>query len=1582
MVLSSERVKEVRHKENILAERAVDRINTIMDKAADVLVETLGSVKVIQHHPRGPLDEKLGPANLMPESPKKATGRSVLAGSAVSEVTASTATTTRENKDLGVFKEARRSAEITRSPDISIVYSPKPETSYPGKKKHLVVKRGEKVFKEVNGSQLLIVRELQNGQKIRPSIEGPNPRLLAVLKNKSAEKEEKEETPIESTIQATSGNDIFVSKNEKTKASEMRADWGIDTTIKIVDSTGKQHKLKISSMYNAETGGTSVVLQDRPICWTPGITEIRKHRMAFGRGKKKVEDVDQGKEKVDESLGKSSDKEKEEDELAAPRASIARIYKYGTWLDILMVLVGIGVAVVTGLGMPFLSIVIGDVSEAFIDMREAQQSNLSKIEYDDRIDSFQHKVIVACVKYTVIGLIIMTCAFVQTVCFLVSCENICNRIRRDFFKAIMRQDITWYDKNHSGTLATKLFDAMERVKEGLGDKMGMMVQFTSQFFGGLIVAMAYDWRLTLIMMSLSPLLIICGLFIAKLMASSTAEEMKKYSIAGKIAEEVLTSVRTVFAFNGQYIECERYDKALQAGKLDGYKKSIYIGVGLAVTMAVLFSSYCLAFWVGTDYIYWDMASSSTVLTVFFSVMMGSMAMGQAGQQFGVFGTALGAAGVVLQVIDREPEIDSYSTEGQKIERVRGEVTIDGLEFTYPTRKDVPILKGVSIACNPGETVALVGSSGCGKSTIVQLLLRYYNPDNGSIKIDGVPIQDLNIEFLRRTIGVVSQEPSLFNATILENLRYGNPNASDAEIQSALRRANAANFIAAFPQGLNTLVGDRGAQMSGGQKQRIAIARALLRDPRILLLDEATSALDAESEAVVQEALENASRGRTTIVIAHRLSTIKNADRIIAMKEGRVVEMGTHDELLERKGLYHELVNAQVFADVEDTKKGKKKLAGRQISRSSRRRTSTGSGGSMKGNDDEEELEEVEKIPENEKDIDRLKREAKEEGAQEANLFKILKYAKPEWWLLVLGTIACIIQGVVFPAFSLFFTQIMQVFSEPDKAKLRKDGHMWSLMFLLLAAVEALTMLFQATFYGIAAERLTMRLRSKVFRNILRQDGAYFDHPSHSPGKISTRLASDAPNVKSAIDYRLGSVFNALVGVTAGIAIGFYYSWQMALLMLALFPLMGIGEALQIKMLEGKSGEDTKELETAGKIAMEAVEHIRTVQALTLEKTLHQKFCDHLDGPHRSSFVKALLQGVTFAIGNSLMFYIFAAEFRFGGWLITANHVSNPIDVLRVLFAIQFSATSIGFASAYFPEYAKAKFAAGLIFKMLGEKPQIDNMSKGGKFPQITGAVRFNDIRFRYPQRDQIEVLKGLSLEVNPGQTLALVGSSGCGKSTVVSLLERFYDPNTGVVEVDGENIREVNPVHLRKHIALVSQEPILFDCSVKENIVYGLPQNSVTDAEIVEAARKANIHKFVSELPDGYDTRVGDKGTQLSGGQKQRVAIARALIRNPKILLLDEATSALDTESEKLVQDALDAASKGRTCIVIAHRLSTVVNAHRIMVVSGGFMVEEGTHQELMAKKGAYFQLTLKQQNRGQDAEEAIEEEFNPMEKF
>lgn len=271
------------------------------------------------------------------------------------------------------------------------------------------------------------------------------------------------------------------------------------------------------------------------------------------------------------------------------------------------------------------------------------------------------------------------------------------------------------------------------MREGTGDKVALAIQFSAQFFGGFVVAFTYDYHLTLIMMSLSPLLMFCGAFLAKLMARSAVKEAEKYSVAGAIAEEALGSVRTVYAFNGQKIECKRYEEALSKAKWDGIVRSIYIGSGFCLTFFVMFSSYCLAFWVGTNFVVDNGMHPEVMITVFFSVMMGSMALGQASPQFAVIGTAQGTAAAIYEIIDREPEIDSAITTGKTMDNVEGHVSIKNVNFSYPTRPDVTVLNDVSIEIKPGEVVALVGASGSGKSTICSLLLRYYDPESGSVR---------------------------------------------------------------------------------------------------------------------------------------------------------------------------------------------------------------------------------------------------------------------------------------------------------------------------------------------------------------------------------------------------------------------------------------------------------------------------------------------------------------------------------------------------------------------------------------------------------------------------------------------------------------------------------------------------------------------------------------------------------------------------------------------------------------------------------------------------------------------------------
>uniref|UniRef100_A0A8B9LZ03 ATP-binding cassette, sub-family B (MDR/TAP), member 11a n=1 Tax=Astyanax mexicanus TaxID=7994 RepID=A0A8B9LZ03_ASTMX len=1164
-----------------------------------------------------------------------------------------------------------------------------------------------------------------------------------------------------------------------------------------------------------------------------------------------------------------------------------QLFRFATCTDIVMMVVGGLCALVHGAASPLMLLVYGMMTNIFVayelEVQELADPNKTCInntvtwtnDFDSvllRSVDIEAQMTMFAYYYIGIGLGVLILSYFQIALWVSAAARQTQRIRKTYFRKIMCMEIGWFDCTSVGELNTKISDDINKINNAIADQVTIFIERISTFIFGFMVGFVGGWKLTLVIIAVSPLI--------------------------GLAAGLMAMVSTNSPFNRtQHSQLERDLSQREKSSED----------------------------------------------VFFGVLIGAMNLGQASPCLEAFASGRAAAKSIFDTIDRIPKIDCFSEEGHKLEKVKGDIEFHSIEFNYPSRPDVKILDNLNLEVKAGETTAFVGPSGSGKSTAVQLIQRFYDPSQGMVTLDGHDIRSLNIQWLRSLIGIVEQEPVLFATSISENIRYGRPGVTMEEIIQASKEANAYNFIMDLPQKFDTLVGEGGGQMSGGQKQRIAIARALVRNPKILLLDMATSALDNESEAVVQEALDKARVGRTTITIAHRLSTIRNADVIVGFEHGCAVERGSHSELLERKGVYFTLVTLQNQGSESSNNKTNNNTGIPEDDGFKNRSFSRGSYKSSlrisSGNRDVLCLSELCSIYD-------------DPVTESAPVARILKYNQPEWPYMVLGSLGAAVNGSVNPIYALLFSQILGTFALRDLEEQRDQINGVCILFVIVGCMSFFSQFLQGYAFAKSGERLTRRLRKVGFQAMLQQEVGWFDDPTNSPGALTTRLATDASMVQG-VSRPVYMCF--LLHTTA--AIYLVDCWKLSLVVTGFLPLIGLSGVFQAKMLTGFANEDKKALEAAGQVSSEAMANIRTVAGLAKEKQFVDLYEQQLEAPYRAAKKKANIYAICFAFAQCVIFMAYAASFRYGGYLVNYEGL-HYVVVFRVIAAIVTSGTALGKASSFTPDYAKAKIAAAQFFKLLDRVPRINiNQKDGKRWDHFKGRVEFKNCTFTYPSRPSIQVLRGLEVAVSPGQTLAFVGSSGCGKSTSVQLLERFYDPDQGQVLIDGHPSHDVNVPFLRSQIGIVSQEPVLFDCTIAENIQYGDNSRLISMDEIVEASKKAYLHEFVMSLPDKYETQVGAQGSQLSRGQKQRIAIARAIIRNPKILLLDEATSALDTESEKTVQAALDEARRGRTCIVIAHRLSTIQTADIIAVMSQGVVIEKGTHEELMAKKAAYYKL-------------------------
>ncbi|KAF2749754.1 leptomycin B resistance protein pmd1 [Sporormia fimetaria CBS 119925] len=1286
-------------------------------------------------------------------------------------------------------------------------------------------------------------------------------------------------------------------------------------------------------------------------------------------------------------------------------------YADPTWLDKILIFVGFFGSIAAGVPFPLIGIVFGQVVDTF---NEAICGQRSGTETPSGTQSSVNDKILLMV-YLAIAILVLT--YTHIVCWNLVSQRLAQRVRERYLKILLKQDIAFFDNLQAGEVSSRLNGDVQAIETGTSEKVGVFLTCISFCVTAYVIAFIKDARLAGMLIALIPAFLIMTVIGGHYVQKYSTSMANHFASASAIASEGLSNIGLVHALGAHERLEERFRGHLTNARKEGIRKALAAAVQAGLLYFIAFSANALAYWQGSRKIadtveFGGDASVGETYTVIFILVDGSIVLSQVAPLLPLFGAAVAAFHRLRIDIDNQPTIDGTCESGQVLPQIDGAVTFDNVSFTYPSRPEHPVLEGVSFECAAGKMTAIVGLSGSGKSTIAGLLTRFYDPLSGSISIDGHDLRSLNVRNLRGFISLVPQEPSLLDRSILENVAQGLVNSpthshlapilltdalaklaervragedmlkaaetSDrrvaeivALVQKATDLADASGFIDRLEHGLGTLVGSSGSLISGGQKQRIALARALVRDPRILILDEATAALDSASERRIQVAIEKASQGRTIISIAHRLSTIRAAAKIVVMRTGKVIEQGSHDELMGVEGgSYADMVRLQSVKAGDDA--------------------SSSSGGSTR-NGDEGSIEDVKVLtPADTTAISKEESPAVlaatapgDDGELAAKSVRrtLFPMVRPYLLLLCMAFFAALIVGGTYPAAGLIFGNTIGSLTPCNPADwIRDRGLLLSGMFFMLACVEFLANFGSWASFGTISEKLIYKVRVLSLRSLFKQPLQWHESSGRSPNKLLSYITNDGNALAGFSGSIIGTLFAVIINFVVALILSHFVAWRIAVVCLAVVPLLLGAGFMQLRSIIRFAEKHAGAFSSSVGITVEAVTNIRTVAALSLEQEVLQTYRRSLRAPRKEMVVQSLKSNIWLAVANSSGNFIYSFAYWWGSKNLLEGRYTQT-EFFIVLFAMLVSAQLWGQLFTLAPEISRARTSISRIVGVLeldpdtsracagkdatrveyekNEKVDMEAMVESEATPSSTGGanVEFREVSFSYPARPNIPVLTSLSFSIKPGQFCALVGPSGAGKSTVLALLERFYSPSSGSILINGLDISRHRGTAFRDEIAYVPQDNVMFHGTIRFNLILGArPGHTPTDAELEEACKLANIHDTIVGLPQGYDTEVGASGSQLSGGQRQRLSIARALVRKPKLLLLDESTSALDAESEKALEEGLNRAVNGQgvTVIAIAHRLRTIARSDVIFLVEGGKVVDQGKHDELVKRSESY----------------------------
>jgi ATP-binding cassette subfamily B protein len=1224
-------------------------------------------------------------------------------------------------------------------------------------------------------------------------------------------------------------------------------------------------------------------------------------------------------------------------------------------------------------------------------------------------------------------------------------------LRNAIYERLQRLDFAGHDKLQTGQLVSRASSDLGLVQAVLSF-LPIVIGNIALMVVSLVVMLFLSPPLTLVMLVTVPLLLVVSLRMRATVFPATWDAQQHAGEVAGVVDEAVTGVRVVKGFGQEDRELEhltgaagglyrsrsrlvrvqaRYSPTLQAIPSLAQAAVLAFGGWLAleghITLGVFlaFSSYLV-----------QMVAPVRMLAGLFAI----------GQQ------ARAGAERILDVLDANPLVVERD-DAVELPEAEGRVRFDGVRFGYTTSQ--PVLDGLDLDVAPGEIVALVGASGSGKSTVTALLPRFYDVASGSVSIDGHDVRDVTLESLRRQVGVVFEEAFLFSDTVWANIAYGQPDATDDQVRAAAAAAGALAFVEALPEGFDTVVGERGLTLSGGQRQRIALARAILTNPRVLVLDDATSAVDAATEEAIHATLREIMADRTTILIAHRRSTLRLAQRIVVMERGRVLEQGTHEELLATSEAYRLLLTGpgdqfdaddrfdvdgrvdsgagasapdgrgpgafdelrpllerardeEVRADLDveigdelsvdvvlarraaeevneaatdaeridaeitdgelagagaitpsawqpvgegDAPVARKAIAGPA-------RFGPGGGGGMGGGmggggmmgmslaATPELLAKLETLPPADDDpqVDVAAAAANERGE-----FSVLGFVRPWRRPLAFGLALVAVDAVLTLLGPLFVRNGLD-----DGVAAGNERAVWvaAAAFTLTVLLDWIVTWGYTWVTGRTAERALYALRIKIFAHLQRMSLDYYDR--ELDGRIMTRMTTDVDALSQLVQSGL---IQGIVGVLTCVGVFVFLvilSPPLALATATVLPPLVLATIWYRRRAKVAYGRARDSIANVNANLQESLSGVRVSQAYVRENRNISGF-RVVNGQYLADRL-----GAQRLIALYFPFVMFLADvgaavvLGAGAALVSRGVVTTAVVIAFLLYVDEFF-SPIQQLSQVLDTYQQAMASVDRIEELMREPTGTPPPEVPEEPGRLSGEIRFEGVHFRYPNTAGAEALSGVDLTIRPGESVALVGETGAGKSTIIKLIARFYDPVVGAVRVDGIDLRDVDLGAFRRQLGSVPQEPFLFTGTVRDNIAYGRPDAS--DAEVEAAARAVGAHDFVASLPGGYLAHVSERGRSLSSGQRQLIALARAQLVDPAILLLDEATSQLDLASEAKVGRAMRAVSAGRTTVLVAHRLPTARAADRIVVIDQGRVVEQGTHDELVARGGEYAGL-------------------------